>query len=52
MTEGSSTETNKRYGWVPYAESWNGRLAMIGLVIGIFTEVITGQSIFTQIGLG
>tara|TARA_B100001250_G_C19663822_1_gene728336 strand:- start:743 stop:892 length:150 start_codon:yes stop_codon:yes gene_type:complete len=48
MSNNSSSDT--RFGWVPYAESWNGRLAMLGLVIGLATELITGQSIFAQIG--
>jgi hypothetical protein len=34
------------------AELFNGRAAMIGIVIGIFTEAITGSGIAHQIGLG
>jgi hypothetical protein len=34
------------------AELINGRAAMLGLVIGILTEVITGSGIVHQIGLG
>tara|TARA_Y100001968_G_C19421474_1_gene751976 strand:+ start:554 stop:715 length:162 start_codon:yes stop_codon:yes gene_type:complete len=45
-------ESDQRYGWVPYAESWNGRLAMLGLLIGLATEILTGQGILAQIGLG
>jgi len=30
----------------------NGRTAMIGFVIGIVVEGLTGQSIFHQLGLG
>ena len=41
-----------RFGFVNYAEIWNGRLAMIGIVIGLSTELLTGQSILEQIGLG
>jgi len=41
-----------RYGFVAFAETWNGRLAMLGFVIGLGTELLTGQSILGQIGLG
>ena len=41
-----------RFGFVNYAEIWNGRLAMIGIVIGLSTELLTGQGILGQIGLG
>ena len=35
-----------------HAERLNGRLAMLGIVIGIATEALTGQGILSQIGLG
>jgi ferrochelatase len=41
-----------RFGFVAFAETWNGRMAMLGFVIGLATEVLTGQSILSQIGLG
>jgi hypothetical protein len=41
-----------RFGFVSFAETWNGRLAMLGFVIGLATEVLTGQGILSQIGLG
>jgi hypothetical protein len=34
------------------AERFNGRAAMLGIVIGIATEAITGLGIAHQIGLG
>ena len=34
------------------AERFNGRAAMLGIVIGIVTEAITGAGIAHQIGLG
>tara|TARA_Y100001970_G_C14256611_1_gene875950 strand:+ start:3306 stop:3458 length:153 start_codon:yes stop_codon:yes gene_type:complete len=40
-----------RFGWNLYSEAWNGRLAMIGLLIGILTEFLSGQSIISQLGL-
>ena len=33
-------------------ERFNGRAAMLGFVIGVLTEAITGQGIIHQIGLG
>ena len=41
-----------RFGFVEFAETWNGRLAMLGFVIGMGTELLTGQSILGQLGLG
>ena len=42
----------QRTGFVPFAESLNGRLAMLGFVIGLATELLTGQGILGQLGLG
>ena len=41
-----------RYGIVNFAEIWNGRLAMMGILIGLTTELLTGQGILTQMGIG
>jgi len=41
-----------RFGFVEFAETWNGRMAMLGFVIGLATELLTGQGILQQIGLG
>ena len=41
-----------RFGFVDFAETWNGRLAMLGIVIGLSTELLTGQGILVQMGLG
>ena len=46
------TEPASRFGFVVFAETWNGRLAMLGFVIGLGTEFLTGQSILSQLGLG
>ena len=43
---------SSRFGFVNFAETWNGRLAMLGFVIGLATELLTGQGILSQIGLG
>ncbi|MBO8203659.1 high light inducible protein [Prochlorococcus marinus] len=45
-------ENQARFGFVNFAETWNGRMAMMGILIGLATEFITGQSILRQIGIG
>ena len=40
-----------KFGFTSFAENWNGRLAMLGFVIGIATEYLTGQGILSQLGL-
>ena len=45
-------DSTPKYGFVAFAETWNGRLAMLGFVIGLGTVLLTGQSILGQIGLG
>jgi len=52
QTEALMTDSSSRFGFVAFAETWNGRLAMLGFVIGLGTELLTGQGILTQIGLG
>ena len=47
-----SMSDNARFGFVNFAETWNGRLAMLGIVIGLGTELLTGQGILSQIGVG
>ncbi|MBE9136614.1 high light inducible protein [Nodosilinea sp. LEGE 07088] len=42
---------DNKFGFVGFAETWNGRLAMLGFVIGVATEFMTGQGILSQIGL-
>ncbi|MEI6032014.1 MAG: chlorophyll a/b-binding protein [Synechococcaceae cyanobacterium ELA739] len=49
---GSMAESPSRFGFVGFAETWNGRLAMLGFVIGLATELLTGQGILGQLGLG
>lgn len=39
------------YGFTEVAEKWNGRLAMLGFVLGVVTELITGTGILGQLGL-
>lgn len=40
-----------KFGFSGFAENWNGRLAMLGFVIGLLTEVLTGKGILAQLGL-
>ncbi|MEM9271626.1 MAG: high light inducible protein [Cyanobacteria bacterium P01_F01_bin.143] len=42
---------DKKFGFSQFAENWNGRLAMLGIIIGIATELMTGQGILSQLGL-
>ena len=48
----SMSDPSARFGFVAFAETWNGRLAMLGFVIGLATELLTGQGILSQVGLG
>ncbi|MBE9101293.1 chlorophyll a/b-binding protein [Vacuolonema iberomarrocanum] len=40
-----------KFGFTQFAETWNGRLAMLGFVIGVTTEILTGQGILSQLGI-
>ncbi|AFZ53020.1 high light inducible protein [Cyanobacterium aponinum UTEX 3222] len=40
-----------KLGFTAFAENWNGRLAMLGFLIGIATELMTGKGILAQLGL-
>jgi hypothetical protein len=40
-----------KFGFSAFAENWNGRLAMLGFVIGLMTELLTGKGILAQLGL-
>ena len=43
---------DSKLGFSSFAETWNGRLAMMGFIIGLGTELLTGQGILSQIGMG
>ena len=43
---------DSKFGFSSFAEIWNGRLAMMGFIIGLGTEILTGQGILSQIGMG
>ena len=44
-------EKDAKFGFTQIAENWNGRLAMLGFVIGLATEFMTGNGILSQLGL-
>ncbi|WP_254937859.1 high light inducible protein [Cyanobium sp. Morenito 9A2] len=44
-------EPTPRFGFVAFAETWNGHLAMLGFAIGLGTELLTGQGVLAQISL-
>ena len=44
-------QQESKFGFTQFVESWNGRLAMLGFVVGLATELLTGQGILSQLGL-
>ena len=40
-----------KFGFTPSAENLNGRLAMIGFVSAVITELVTGQGVVHFLGL-
>ena len=44
-------EQQGKVGFTAFAENLNGRMAMLGLLIGILTELLTGKGILSQLGL-
>lgn len=45
------TEEQGKFGFTQFAENWNGRLAMLGFIVGLATEYLTGKGILEQLGL-
>lgn len=39
------------FGWNLYAEQVNGRFAMVGFVLLLLLELVTGQDLLTWLGL-
>ncbi|GAB4538013.1 MAG: chlorophyll a/b-binding protein [Pleurocapsa sp.] len=39
----------KKFGFTPFAEIWNGRLAMLGFAIIVGSELTTGQGMLSRI---
>lgn len=48
----ANSESQSGWGFHRRAELLNGRLAMLGFVIGLVVEVFSGQGILQQLGLG
>ncbi|CAN8067494.1 unnamed protein product [Agarophyton chilense] len=44
-------EASRLFGWVPYAETLNGRLAMFFILTGLLTEYWTGYTLPEQVEL-
>ncbi|MEO0490329.1 MAG: high light inducible protein [Cyanobacteria bacterium P01_A01_bin.123] len=44
-------QEDQKFGFTQFAENWNGRLAMLGFIIGLATEFMTGHGILSQLGL-
>ncbi|MGL5034255.1 MAG: hypothetical protein ACRC6M_10700 [Microcystaceae cyanobacterium] len=55
MTETKPTQTPKledpKFGFNDYAERFNGRAAMIGFLLLLGIEFLTGQGLLTWLGL-
>jgi len=37
------------WGFTDQAERWNGRMAMLGFVIALATELLTGEGVFGKL---
>jgi Chlorophyll A-B binding protein len=46
-----STPIEPSFGWNAYAETVNGRFAMLGFVVLLLLELLTGQDLWTWLGL-
>lgn len=45
------TQAEPGFGWTSYAETINGRFAMVGFVALLILELFTHQDFFTWLGL-
>ena len=52
VIKSSKDPMDSKWGVSTFAETWNGRLAMMGFIIGLGTELLTGQGILDQIRMG
>jgi hypothetical protein len=46
-----ATAVEPSFGWNPYAELVNGRFAMVGFGLLLLLELVTGQDLWTWLGL-
>ncbi len=51
MENSPTTNGPAKLGFTEFAETWNGRLAMIGFISAIAVEYLTGKGILGQLGL-
>ncbi len=47
----STPPVEPSFGWNVYAEQVNGRFAMVGFVLLLLLELVTGQDLWTWLGL-
>jgi Chlorophyll A-B binding protein len=47
----SNPTAEPSFGWNVYAEQVNGRFAMVGFVLLLLLELVTGQDLLTWLGL-
>ncbi len=47
----TTTPVEPSFGWNIYAEQVNGRFAMVGFVLLLLLELVTGQDLLTWLGL-
>ncbi|AGY60416.1 chlorophyll a/b-binding protein [Gloeobacter kilaueensis] len=51
MNDDFTSSTRPQFGFTPYAELLNGRLAMIGFAAALLIEVATGKGVLHFLGL-
>ncbi|BAC89384.1 chlorophyll a/b-binding protein [Gloeobacter violaceus] len=51
MNNPNSTASEPKFGFNPYAELLNGRLAMIGFAAALVVELATGKGVLSFLGL-
>ena len=47
----AKTQDDAKFGFTASAENLNGRMAMIGFVAAVVTELVTGQGVLHFLGL-
>ena len=47
----ATSSVEPSFGWNLYAEQVNGRFAMVGFVLLLLLELVTGQDLLTWLGL-
>jgi hypothetical protein len=47
----TKNQNDAKFGFTPSAENLNGRMAMIGFVAALITELVTGQGVLHFLGL-